>query len=187
MTMRSDSLIVQRPLMQTKFLPVVALLLAAGLPAFAKSARTIHPELVGVRTVALNFSPDNLPDLDADALERDIRNALEKAKITVQETAPLTLFVRVTYQRLPACPEFVAFRTYLALSEGVMVHRGNRTETVYVDTWHESQDFVERTSKAGRAAQQSVLGLLRYFLDEAQYTAEVMREQARQTSPKQTP
>ncbi len=174
MTMRSDSLIVQRPLMQTKFLPVVALLLAAGLPAFAKSARTIHPELVGVRTVALNFSPDNLPDLDADALERDIRNAL-------------TLFVRVTYQRLPACPEFVAFRTYLALSEGVMVHRGNRTETVYVDTWHESQDFVERTSKAGRAAQQSVLGLLRYFLDEAQYTAEVMREQARQTSPKQTP
>jgi len=162
-------------------LPVVAMLVAAAVPAFATSARTIHPQLVGVKTVALNFSPQNLPGLDADVLEHDIRNALEKAKITVAPSAPLTLFVQVAYQQLPACPEFVAFRTYLALSEDVMVHRGKRTETVYVDTWHESEDFVESMSKAGKAAQQSVLGLLSYFLDAGQYSAEVMEKQACQT------
>jgi hypothetical protein len=154
-------------------LPVVALLLAA-VPAFAKSARTVHPELVGVNTVALNFSPENLPGLDAGALERDIRNALDKAKITIDQAAPVTLYVRVTYQRLPACPGFVAFRTHLALSEDVVVHRQKRTETVYVDVWHESEDFVEPTSKAGGVAQQSVLGLLNYLFDAARYSAEVM-------------
>lgn len=170
---------------RSNLLPVLALLLAA-VPAFAKSARTIHPELVGVKTVALNFSPQNLPGLDADALERDIRNALDKAKITVAQTAPVTLYVRVTYQQLPACPEFVAFRTYLALSEDVVVHRGTRTETVYIDTWHESEDFVESTSKAGKAARQSVLGLVNYLVDAAQYSADVMKKRACQTPAEQT-
>jgi hypothetical protein len=180
--MPSYSLIARkRPPMRTKLLRVLAMLLAAALPVFAKSARTIHPELVGVKTVALNFSPENLPGLDADALEVDIRKALEKAGITVQQAAPVTLYVRVTYQQLPACPEFVAFRTYLALSEDVAVHRGKRTETVYVDTWHESEDFVEPTSRAGKAAHQSVVGLLSSFIDAAQYTAEVMEKQACQT------
>lgn len=184
--MQSYSLIARtRSPMQTKLLAVAAMLVAA-LPAFGKSARTIHPQLVGVKTVALNFSPQNLPGLDADALERDIRSALEKAGITVQQAAPVTLYVGVTYQQLPACPEFVAFRTYLALSEDVLVHRGKRTETVYVDTWHESEDAVEPTSSAGKAAQQSVLGLLSYFLDAAQYSAEVMKKQACQATPKRT-
>lgn len=172
--------------MQSKLLNVVAMLLSAYFPAFAKSARSIHPQLVGVKTVELNFSPDNMRGLDAGALERDIRNALEKANITVQETAPVTLFVRVTYQQLPACPDFIAFRTYLALSEDVAVHRGKRTETVYVDTWHESEDSVQPTSGAGKAAQESVLGLLSYFLDAMQYTAEVMKKQACQAPPKRT-
>src|SRR4051812_38489076 len=125
MTMRNYSLITRKqPLMLWKLVSLVAVFLAAGVPAFAKSARAIHPELVGVKTVVLTFSPDNLPGLDADALQRDIRNALEKANITVEQTAPVTLFVRVTYQQIPACPGFIAFRTYLALSEDVVVHRG---------------------------------------------------------------
>jgi hypothetical protein len=165
--------------MQTKLLSIAAMLLAAALPVFAKSARTIHPQLVGVKTVALNFSPENLSGLDADALERQIRNALEKPGIKVEQTAPVTLYVRITYQQLPACPDFVAFRTYLALSEDVVVHRGKRTQTVYVDTWHESEDFVEPTSKAGKAAQQSVLRLLSYFLDAAQYADEVMAKRVK--------
>lgn len=180
--MRSHNLIPRKQRwMQWKLVPVVVTLLAAGLPAFAKSARTIQPELVGVKTVALNFSPDNLPGLDVDTLERDIRNALERASITVLETAPVTLFVRVTYQQIPGCPEFITFRTYLALSEDVVVHRGKRTETVYVDTWHESENSVEPTSRAGKAAQQSVVGLLNSFIDAAQYTAEVMEKQTCQT------
>jgi hypothetical protein len=160
------------------------MLFAAALTAFAKSARPIYPQLVGLKVVALNFSPENLPGLDINALERDVRNALEESKITVQQTSPVTLCVRVTYQQLPACPEFIVFRTYLALSEDVVVHRGKRTETVYVDTWRESEDFVEPTNRAGKAAQQSVLGLLSYFLGAAQYTAEVMEKPRCQASPK---
>lgn len=90
-------------------LPVIAVLLVADRLAFAKSARTIHSELVGVATVALNFSPQNLPGLDTYAVELDIRNTLKKAGIRIEQTAPVTLFVRVTYQQIPACPEFIAF------------------------------------------------------------------------------
>jgi hypothetical protein len=167
--------------MRTKLLFIAATLLAVALPTFAKSARTVHPQLVGVDAVAFNFSPDNLPGLDADALERDIRSSLEKGGIRVQETARTTLFVRVTYQQLPTCPEFVAFRTYLALSEDVVVHRGTRSETVYVDTWHESENFIESTSAAGKVAQESVLGLVGYFLDAAEYTRKVMKKSAVET------
>jgi hypothetical protein len=164
--------------MRTKLLPTVAMFLSATLPTFAKSARTIHPQFVGVKTVALNISLDNLPGLDADALQRDIRSALEKARIKVQQTAPVTLFLRITYQQLPACPEFVVLRTYLALSEDVAVHRGRRTETVYVDTWHETEDFVEPTSRAGKVAQRSALALLNYFLNAAQYSTEAIKKKA---------
>jgi hypothetical protein len=181
--MQRQSMCGRRLSMTAKLLVIAATLLTAALPAFAKSARTIHPQLVGVDTVVLNFSPDNLPGLDADALERDVRNALEKGGIRVQETAPMTLFVRVTYQQLPACPEVVALRTYLALSEDVVVRRGKRSETVYVDTWHESEDFIESTTTAGKVAQQSVLGLVGYFLDAAQYTREVMKKSAAETPP----
>ena len=168
--------------MRTKLLFIAATLLAAALPTFAKSARTIHPQLVGVDAVVLNFSPDNLPGVDANALERAIRSALEKGGVRVQETAPTTLFVRVTYQQLPACPEFVAFRTYLALSEDVVVHRGTRSETVYVDTWHENEEFVESTSRAAKVAQESVLGLIGYFLDSAQHTRKVMQKSSAKLS-----
>lgn len=160
---------------------VVAVLLAADRSASAESARTIHPELVGVTTVALNFSPQNLPGLDADALERDIRTALEKAGIRIEQTARVTQFVTVTYQQIPACPEFIAFRLYVALSEDVVVHRGKRTQTVYVDTWRESEDSVEPASAAGKAAGQSVIDLVTSFIDAARYTAEVMEKQACQT------
>lgn len=68
-----------------------------------------------------------------------------------------------------------------------MVHRGRRSETVYVDTWHESDDFVEATSSAGKAAQQSVVRLLNSFIDAAQYTAEVMEKQACTTAPNSSP
>ena len=160
------------------------MLLAADRSASAESLRTIHPELVGVTTAALNFSPQNLPGLDADALERDIRIVVEKAGIRIEQTAPVTLFVRVTYQQIPACAEFIAFRVYVALSEDVVVHRGKRTETVYVDTWHESEDSVEPTSTAGKAAEKAVLGLVTSLIDAAQYTAEVMKKQGRQTPSK---
>ncbi|MEA2491388.1 MAG: hypothetical protein QOH21_3180 [Acidobacteriota bacterium] len=65
-----------------------------------------------------------------------------------------------------------------------MIRRGKRTETVYVDTWHESEDFVEPTSTAGKTAGRSVLRQLSYFLDAARYTAEVMKEESSQASPK---
>ena len=169
--------------MRTNLLAVAATLLAAAFPAFADSARNTYPQLVGVDTVALHLSSDNLPGLDADAIERDIRSALENAGIRVQPTAPVTLFVRITFQQLPPCPELIAFRTYLALSEDVEIHRGNRTETVYVDTWHEGEDLIEPPSRAGKAAQQSVLGLLAYFLDAARYSAKVMEKQASPAPP----
>ena len=170
---------------KTKLLPIAAaLLLVVAFPGFARSARNIYPQLVGVGRVALNVSPDNLPGLDVEALERDIRGALEIGGLRVQPTAPATLFVRVTYQHLAACPEFVVFRTYVALSEDTVVHRGTRSAIVKVDTWHESEEFVERASEAGKLAHQSALGLVHYFLDAAQYSATVIKRRAAQAQPK---
>lgn len=169
--------------MKKTLLPIALALFALALPAFPDSARTIHPQLVGVDTVALHLSADKVPGLDIDEVEREVRSALENAGIRIQKAAPVTLFARITFQRPPACPELIAFRTYLALSEDVEIHRGKRTETVYVDTWHASEDLIEPTSRAGGAARQSVLGLLAYFLDSAKYTATVMEKQAGQTPP----
>lgn len=163
-------------------LPLFAMLLAGGRSAFAESPRAIHPELVGVTTVSLNLSVQNLPGLNAEALERDIRNELHKGGVRIEHTAPVTLYVRITYQQIPACTDFIAFRVYVALSEDVVVHRGKRAETVYVDTWHDSEDSVEPTSTAGKAAQESVLGLLTSFINTAQYTAEVMRDRCQTRS-----
>jgi hypothetical protein len=170
--------------MRTNLLAVAATLFAATFPAFADSARNTYPQLVGVNTVALHLSFENLPGLDADAVEREILTALENAGIRVQQTAPLTLFVQIKFQRLPLCSESMVLRTYLALSEDVEIHRERRTEPVYVDTWHESEDLVETTSRAGKSAQQSVLGLLAYFLEAVQYSAKVMEEEAGQAPPK---
>lgn len=159
-----------------RLLLLIVVLLAADRSTSAESARAIHPHLVGVTTVALNFSPQTLPGLDAVALERDIRTALEKGGISIEPAAPVTLFITVTYQQITACPEFVAFRVYVALSEDVAVHRGSRTKTVYVNTWHESEEFIESTSQAGKVAHESVLGLIRYFVDSAQYTRSVRQK-----------
>lgn len=176
----SPSLDRSERLMKKTLLPVALAFLAVALPAFPDSARTIAPQLVGVDAVELYLSSGKLPGLDVGEVEREMRSVLENAGIRVQESAPVVLFAQITFQSLPASPEHTAFRTYLALSEDVEIHRGKRVETVYVDTWHTSEDLIEPTSRAGGAARQSMLGLLAYFLESATYTATVMEEQPAQ-------
>ena len=147
----------------------------SALPALANSARTVDPQLVGVKVVFLNISLQNLPDVDDQALEKEIRAQLAKAGISVDPSAPISLFVSLTYRQLPACPEFVAFQTEIALSEEVPVRRGVRTESVYVNTWQTSNEFVESKTKAGQVAYDSLVRSVRYFIDSAQYSESVIK------------
>jgi hypothetical protein len=157
---------------------LLTLLLLTFVPvsAIANSLRAVHPELVGIKTVALTIGGQNLAGLDHVKLETEIENLLEKHGISIDRSAPITLFVGVTYQQLPACPEFVSFRTSLALSEEVPVRRGMRTEAVYVDTWHENEEFAESKMKAGQVAIDSIIGLVKYFLDSAEYSTTVVKK-----------
>lgn len=140
----------------------------------ATSARTIHPELVGFQKVALNFSPQTVPGLDTDALERQIRELVTDAGLEIDDAAGTILFVQIKYQRLPACPEFLLIQTHVAVSEDAHVKRDGWSETVYVDTWKEDEDFVEPMSKAAEVASTSTLGLINYLLDARKYTASVI-------------
>jgi hypothetical protein len=140
----------------------------------ATSARTIYPQLVGVRTVALNFSPQTVPGLDTDALEQEIRQRLEAANLIIDSTAPTVLFVQITYQRVPECADSLVIQTHIALSEDAVIKRGNRSETVYVDTWRETEEFVEPAGKAAEVAHTSTVGLVKYFIEATDYAASVV-------------
>ena len=161
---------------------VILAFLAITTPALAKSARTTHPQLVGLDTISLHFRYENLPGLDAEGIEREVRDALEQAGFQIRETAPVTLFMRITYQQFPACPELIALRTYLALSEDVAIQRGGLDTTVYVETWHEGEDKIVATGTVGKIARQSMLGLVWYLIDAAQYTGKVSEKQDLKTS-----
>jgi|GEM_PF-5431746 len=134
----------------------------------------MHPELVGFKEVALNFSPQTVPGLDTDALEQKIRERLRSAGLAIDDTAPTILFVQIKYQRLPACPEFLLIQTHIAVSENGEVKRAGRAETVYVDTFKEDEDFIEPVGKAAEVASASTLSLIEYLLDAREYTASVM-------------
>jgi hypothetical protein len=152
------------------------LILFIALPAAANSARNVNRELVGIKTVALNISLQNLPGVDADALESQIRTLLSKSGVTIDPAAGITLFVNLTYHPLSACPDFVSFRTLLAISEEVPVRRGKRTESLSVDTWRTEEEFVEPKSKAGQRAQESLTALVKYLLDSAAYSTSVIEK-----------
>jgi hypothetical protein len=157
-------------------LRVIALIVGilVSKPGSATSARTIHPELVGFAEVALNFSPQTVPGLDTDALEKEIRGRLKASGLAVNDKAREILFVQIKYRRLPACPEYLVIQTRVAISEDVQVTRPDRSETVYVDTWKEDEDFVEPIGKAAEVASTSTLGLINYLLDARAYTTSVM-------------
>lgn len=155
---------------------ITVVAIATSTSLHATSARNIHPQLVGISTVALNVSPQNLPNLDADRLEQDVRDRVQKAGISVDRAGPVVLFVGITYQQIPACSDSVVVRTVVALSEEVPVRRGSRTESVYVDTWHESDDFIESREKAGERAHQAAVGLVKYLLDSAEYSRSVVEK-----------
>ena len=45
-----------------------------------------------------------------------------------------------------------------------------RTESVYVDKWHESEEFIQPKSKAGQVAFDSLVGLVKYLLESKKYS-----------------
>src|ERR1700730_12558743 len=101
---------------------ISAILIAHSLRA--SSARMLHPQLVGVTRVALNFSPQNVPGLDTAALEQQIRKRLEIGGLAIDSSSPTILFVQITYQRCPACDDFLVIHTHVALSEDAVIQRG---------------------------------------------------------------
>ena len=95
-----------------------------------------------VRASVLNFSPQTVPGLDADALEKEVRDRLAAARIRVDDTAPAVLFIQIRYESIGSCPGYLLIHTLVAVSEEVQLNRRGRSDPLSVNTYEDAEHFI---------------------------------------------
>lgn len=145
--------------------------------ASATSARNIHPQLVGIEEVWLNLSAQTVPGLDAQALERQVRDRLTAAGIKINDTAPVVLFIQIRYEPIGGCPGNVLIHTLVAVSEEVQLDRRNRSDPLTVNTYEDGEHFIAPRDDAAERSAAATLRALDYLLSSREYTSWLLSRQ----------